>query len=207
MNVSFGNNAGMKASLLIAALALFSLRLECQSLVPHETMRRLISLQVFSMGDATWTHHNDARNIGLTTGFNVTTRSFYNLSPSLEARITVPIDSGSDAGLETYLVGPGLTLHRGIYHPYINFLIGNGIYKLVNPTTAYISNNSLVYQFDGGLDLTVHGGWALRAEGSWQSWNLGSFHNPNGTGQFQPVSGSLGLRYRFAARPRWAKSR
>jgi hypothetical protein len=185
------------AGILAILMGLPGARAGAQTLNPMGTRTQFGQLQAFVLGDATWTHFNGGRNIGTTYGVNFIYHRFFGIAPGLEARATFPVDSGTTAGLKTFVFGPNFTMHHRRYRPYADVLIGTGRLTLVYPMSTYTSDNSMVEQVGVGTDFDLRGGWAVRVEGSMQHWDIG---NPGGVSSvFTPVSASFGLRYRFAA--------
>jgi opacity protein-like surface antigen len=156
------------------------------------TASKTIGLSVFGGASQVATDYNHT-NYGFTFGGDVT-RPIRFFSPSLEVRYTH--SSGDPVGEDSFLAG--LKAEKRIYgfHPYLDFLIGQGVihfaHPVVYPTGPYASDNSLVYNFGGGVDYDLTRSFALKAEYQVQSWKLGQSNS-----RLSPAIATFGVVYRI----------
>lgn len=116
-------------------------------------------------------------NQGFTLGGDYTRPIHFFLQPSLEIRGT--LSPGKTVGEKTF--GGGLKAEHpiGRFRPYADFLVSAGEITYTHPTIdsrgrLYISDNSLVYTYGGGLDFDVNKHWAAKIDYQGEHWNLGS---------------------------------
>ena len=102
--------------------------------------------------------------------------------PALGARYTY--STGNFGKETTYMFGPELHYEFGKLRPYGNFMIGKG--DITYPTKFH--DDSIVYQFGGGLDYHLNHRWSLRlVDFQYQFWNLGTHEYPAGFLPGQPA--------------------
>jgi hypothetical protein len=123
------------------------------------------------------------------------TRYFhFPVAPSIEARVNI----GNTTYIKetTYLGGlrvQGQVLRK--LHPYGDFLIGGGVINFKFPGASnYTSDNSLVYNFGGGVGVDIIHNVQLTGDFQYQSWNLGSQHGGNNS-KFNPTLATIGVKY------------
>ena len=77
------------------------------------------------------------------------------------------------------------------YHPYIDFLAGTGtIHFNTRAITGYVGDNSIIYNFGGGVDIDLMHNVALRVDYQHQLWSLGQETNT-----FSPNLLLFGINY------------
>ena len=124
-------------------------------------------------------------NTGGAVGLDFTRYFHIPIQPSLELRAN--FNSGTFAGEHSYLFGL-----RGAYQwhrvmPYVDFLVGPGyIHYPLN--IGYTSDNSIVYDYGGGLDFDLLRNFSLKLDVQQQRWNTDTY-------AFQPLVGIVGLTY------------
>ena len=129
-------------------------------------------------------------NAGAAFGVDFTRYFRLPIQPSLELRAN--FNGGTYASEHSYLFGL-----RGAYPfraltPYVDFLLGPGnIHYPLN--VGYTGDNSIVYDFGGGLDLAVMRNFSLKLDLQQQRWNTGTL-------KFTPVVGIVGVSYRIPFR-------
>jgi len=131
------------------------------------------------------------RNNGEGFGLNFT-RYFARLPIDLSIEARVNLTNGTDVKERTYLVG--LQAKKTFftrYHPYIDFLAGTGtIHFNTRAITGYVGDNSIIYNFGGGVDIDLMHNVALRVDYQHQLWSLGQETNT-----FSPNLLLFGINY------------
>jgi hypothetical protein len=131
---------------------------------------------------------------GLSFGAMYTRYFHLPVAPSLEVRAN--IGSTSYIKETTYLGGlrvQGQVLRK--LHPYGDLLIGGGTINFKFPASSnYTSDNSLVYNYGGGVGVDVINNVQLTGDFQYQSWNLGSEHGGYNY-KFNPTLLTLGVKY------------
>lgn len=154
---------------------------------------RTLSLSVFAGGMRLQTDYGD-HNYGVVFGADLT-RHFRLLDAALEARATLS-GQGNAVKEDTFSGGVRVGRHFNRFHPYAEFLIGEGLINFSQPTLfpsgPYSSDNSTVLSFGGGLDYDVARNFAVKADFSQQSWRLGSEQN-----RLTPAAYTVGIVYRI----------
>jgi Outer membrane protein beta-barrel domain len=103
--------------------------------------------------------------------------------PALGVRYT--ISTGNFGKESTYVFGPELHYAFGRFRPYGNVLLGVGD---VTYHGTNFEDNSIVYQFGGGVDYHVNRRLSLRlVDFQYQLWNLGTHEYPAGFLPGQPA--------------------
>ena len=102
--------------------------------------------------------------------------------PALGFRYTY--SSGNFAKETTYMFGPELHYEFGKFRPYGNIMFGKG--DITYPTK--FEDDSIVYQFGGGVDYHLSHRWSVRlVDFQYQFWNLGTHEYPAGALPGQPA--------------------
>jgi len=213
MNYLFSKFAG-KLFLLVAVCLLLSLSAECQVRMSSRHMAGAVSgprveIDGYVLAGPTWTKFHSGNNFSITPGFSFQFPIHNKLAVSMDFRGTLPMSSGNTGGLSNLIMGPGVSYRINNFRPYASFLIGPGHIKFNNlaPGATYTSDNSVVYQYGGGVEyqLPSHSQWAAKVEMSSQSWNLDNsptlrypYNSPAvNAGKFKPLMIDFGIRYRF----------
>jgi hypothetical protein len=113
------------------------------------------------------------RNNGAAFGVDFT-RYFHRLpiAPSLEARVN--LNSSNATKERTYLIGlQGMVNILHVLHPYADFLVGPGTIHF-NQNTTYLGDNSIVFNYGGGVDLDLIRNFQAKFDYQYQSWTLGT---------------------------------
>jgi hypothetical protein len=146
--------------------------------------------------------YRPSTNAGVVLGGTFTVHTLRYLSPSLEARGSYT--RGSDVALKTILGGIRLEPKLERIHPYGNVLVGRGSIVFVHPGrhpdgSLYSNDDSIIFNYGGGLQYDLRENWAVQAEFQRQEWNLGG--NPQV--RFHPNGFNFGVVYRipFRAHP------
>jgi hypothetical protein len=131
---------------------------------------------------------------GVSFGAMYTRYFHFPIAPSFEARLN--IGNTSYVKETTYLGGirvQGQVLRK--LHPYGDFLIGGGDINFKFPSSSnYTSDNSLVYNYGGGVGVDVFRNVQLTGDFQYQSWNLGSGHGGFNY-KFNPTLFTIGVKY------------
>jgi opacity protein-like surface antigen len=101
-------------------------------------------------------------------------------------------------GESSVVFGPKVEKRLGRVSPYANFLLGYGMFTFTHPVSAYTHDNSVVYDFGGGVDVAVTRSLSLKGDLQYQSWQLGSEDN-----RMMPVAVSVGVTYHIRSKPHW----
>jgi hypothetical protein len=113
------------------------------------------------------------------------------VEPSFEFRANFV--SGTYVGQHEYLVGLRAAAPFRKLKPYVDFLAGPG-YIHFPLNIGYTDDNSVVYNYGGGVDVRVTRSFALKLDVQGQHWNTGSFI-------YTPVLGTVGVQYTIPFRP------
>ncbi len=113
------------------------------------------------------------------------------IAPSLELRAN--FNYGSIANERSYVFGLCVMAPFGRLRPYGDFLVGPGTIHFPH-SIGYTGDNSVVYNYGGGVDLGLSPNFALKLDLQGQRWNTGTY-------AFQPVLGLVGLTYTIPFRP------
>jgi hypothetical protein len=114
-------------------------------------------------------------NQGISGGADFRLGRFIFGQPALGARYTY--SSGTYGKQKTFMVGPELHYIYGRFRPYGDFLIGPGNITYKSGQT----DNSIVYEFGGGLDYHKSRRLNFRLiDFQYQLWDLGSHYYPPG---------------------------
>ncbi len=158
------------------------------------TATKTISLDVFAGATVLNPKYGSTTGeIGYLVGADIT-RHFRPVDVSFEVRYTAA--TGDSADETTY--GGGLKIERAYhrFHPYVDFLVASGKIKFDHPeiygNAFYTHDDSLVYDFGGGVDYDLNSRFALKADFQVQRWHTGIERPP-----FYPYNASLGIQYRI----------
>jgi hypothetical protein len=178
------------AILLLAAAGLYAQAIPSSS--------RLFEVSSFASFGIVHTNSNElgpayahAADTGYVFGTDLV-HHFRILQPSLELRST--FTNGNV--VRERMLGGGLGVEKAIRRvtPYGDFLVGAGVVTYPgNKSLPY--DNSVVFQYGGGVNVRMLGPWALRLDVQEQSWHTG-VEVP----RFYPTSFTGGFSYR--PRPR-----
>jgi hypothetical protein len=113
------------------------------------------------------------------------------VEPSLEFRAN--FISGTYVGQHEYLVGLRAAAPFRTIKPYADFLVGPG-YIHFPLNYGYTDDNSIVYNYGGGVDVRVTHSFALKLDVQGQHWNTGTLI-------YRPVLGTVGVQYTIPFRP------
>ena len=162
----------------------------------ESTSWQRMRLQTFGMLSYVNPDYGGAKkNAGGTVGAELNFGQFFHrVEPSLELRA---VGSGGRVSNQyVYSAGPRVELDYGKFHPYGVFTVGYGKITFATPavfaTGPYVFDTSTVFTYGGGLDYTLNRTWAVRADVTRQSWQVGQTAAP-----FYPTTVSVGVRYRF----------
>jgi len=162
-----------------------------------------LQLSAFGGLTGTFTNLEGGKNLGITAGADLTFLFFRQFQPSFEFRGTYPIDKGHISSQKNFLLGPKVEFPLGKFHPYVNALFGRGEIDYHDPgfdfeNIRYISTNTFVYSFGGGLDYSLTHNIALKADAQFQHWNT----PVTASGTIHPTALTGGVVYHFDFNPR-----
>ena len=182
---------------LAAASALIAANAHAQSSQP--TASKLFEISTFGGINGTYTGLSGGKNLGLTAGVDVGTRSYRGFRPSLEGRGTYPINGGHIDAQRSALGGirvdryvlPGLRL-------YGDFLLGRGQIDYQNGGYPSPSGDFLILKSTGnvfspgvGAEYRLTRQFSGFVDVQFQHWD--SPATPSGTLWSTPIM--LGVRY------------
>lgn len=130
-------------------------------------------------------------NTGGAVGVDFTRFLHFPVQPSLDIRAN--FNSGPYADERSYLFGLRGVFILGRLQPYVDFLVGPGDIHFPH-NVGYVGDNSIVYNYGGGIDLGVTRNFSLRLDLQGQHWNTGEY-------KFDPVLGTVGITYQIPFRP------
>ncbi len=117
------------------------------------------------------------------------------VQPSFELRAN--FNSNSFVAEHSYLVGLRAAYPLGRVVPYVDFLVGPG--EIHYPQNiGYTGDNSIVYNYGGGIDLTVTHNFDLKLDLQGQRWNTGTYN-------FTPTLGTVGVVYHIPFRKQYGQ--
>lgn len=192
----FRGSSPRLATITVAAALLGATAAHAQT---TETASQDLRIRAFGMYSHVDTDYAGGVNNGGTFGVDVDFKIPHvrGIKPGVDIREV--ISSGSIANQRVFSGGPQIVLSGGRYHPYFDFLVGSGTISFPHPTIpGYTHDNSFVYTLGGGIDVTVHGPWAVRADYQRQQWKL-----QESTPSFYPTQFSIGLRYQVHLRNKY----
>ncbi len=130
-------------------------------------------------------------NTGGAVGVDYTRYFHLPIVPSVEARAN--FNNGPVADERSYLFGLRGRYDYNRFHPYVDFLIGPGTIHFPR-NVGYLGDNSIVYNYGGGVDVGVTRDFSLKLDFQGQRWNTGD--QP-----FTPFLGLVGVTYTIPFRP------
>lgn len=184
---------------LAAATALVAATAHAQ--IAQPTANKLFEISTFGGINGTYTGLSGGKNLGLTAGVDVSTRSFYGFRPFLEGRGTYPIDGGHIDAQRSAL--GGIRVERYVLpslRVYGDFLLGRGQIDYKNGGYPSPGGEFLILQSTGNVfspgagaeyRLTEHLTGLLDVQ--FQNWDTPA--TPSGHLWSTPIM--LGARYRF----------
>ena len=128
---------------------------------------------------------------GGAVGLNFTRYFHIPIQPSLELRAN--FNSNAYVSERSYLFGLRAAYAYGRLTPYVDFLVGPGDIHFPR-NTGYVGDNSIVYNYGGGVELDLVRNFALKLDIQQQRWNTGELG-------FTPVLGIVGITYRIPFKP------
>jgi len=157
-----------------------------------------LQLSTFVAATGTFTDLEGGKNLGITAGADLTFLGFRSFRPAFEARGTYPINEGHISSQKNFLLGPKVEYPIGKVRPYADFLIGRGQIDYHSPgfvygDTLYISSNTTVYSFGGGLDCNLTHNLAIKGDVQFQHWDTPA----TASGTIHPTALTLGVVYSF----------
>jgi hypothetical protein len=181
--------------LLRAALGLASVLFAAAALPPRAhaqampTAAKQNSISVFAAGTYSNPQYGPYYDQGITFGANIVQHLRHRIDPSIEGRVN--ITSGTDVGERTLLGGLRVQTSFRALHPYGDFLIGGGnIHFNLSNGQTYVTGDSTVFSYGGGLDIDVFRQYQLKLDIQQQDWKLGD-------APFKPWIAAVGVTYRF----------
>lgn len=130
-------------------------------------------------------------NKGAAFGVDFTRFVHLPVQPSLELRAN--LNSGSYADERSYLFGLRGMAFFGPLQPYADFLVGPGDIHFPR-NVGYVGDNSIVYNFGGGVELGVTHDFSLKLDLQYQRWNTGEI-------RLEPLLGTVGVTYHIPFHP------
>lgn len=184
----------LRSSLPCLVLLLFA----CFAAIPRDasaqastTAQKTEDISVFGGIEFANPEYGPDNNTGGALGVDFT-RYFRHLpvQPSLELRAN--FNDGPFADERSYLFGLRAGYQYSRFNPYVDFLVGPGnIHYPLN--YGYTGDNSIVYDYGGGLDIDLLRNFSLKLDVQEQRWNTGTF-------VFTPVIGIVGVTYHIPFR-------
>jgi hypothetical protein len=119
------------------------------------------------------------------------------ITPSVQIRGT--ITPGSADTQKTIQVGIKLATTYRRFHPYGDFLFGNGVITFPLPPnpvpgTAYrVRDSSAVYTYGGGITYDFRPNWSAMVDYQHQYWDLGARPSPSPPDRFYPQALTFGV--------------
>lgn len=162
----------MRISPRITALLLFFLAALTAAHAQNDpTASQYLRLSAFGGATGTYTGIDHARNLGITAGADLNFGRYFGLYPSAEVRGTYPIHDGGRDAERNILGGIKVEKRFGRFHPYADFLFGQGQINYFNGrftnaagTITYYQSTSKVFSPGVGVDLDVNHYFALKAD-------------------------------------------
>jgi opacity protein-like surface antigen len=164
------------------------------------TASKTMDISIFGGYDYLKPDYGPSHNNGVTVGANFTRYFRFPIKPSLETRFS--FNNGSTVNENTYLAGVRGQMEFGRFHPYADFLLGDGtihynfVVNLGNPT-AYRNDNSLVKSPGVGIDVDLLRNFQVKADYQYQFWYLGK------NDSLSPSAITVGVAYRIPFKPRY----
>ena len=177
--------------LALLLLPVFVVAPKCAFAQASTTASKTEDISVFGGIEFANPEYGPDNNTGGAIGFDFT-RYFRHLpvQPSLELRAN--FNSGTYADEHSYLFGLRAGYQYRRYTPYVDFLVGPGnIHYPLN--VGYTGDNSIVFDYGGGLDIDLVRNFSLKLDVQEQHWNTDTF-------VFTPVIGIVGVTYHFPFR-------
>jgi hypothetical protein len=177
--------------LSLLALVVLAVAPPCARAQASTSASRSADLSVFGGYQITDPAYGPDRDDGGVVGVDFTKYIRFPVQPSLELRAN--FDSGTFANEDSYLFGLRGMVPLGFLQPYVEFLVGPG--NVHYPQNSYYrGDNSIVYNYGGGVDIPFLRNFALKLDVQGQHWNTGEIH-------FAPVLGTVGVTYHIPFRP------
>jgi hypothetical protein len=184
---------------LAAATALVAANAHAQSSQP--TASKLFEISAFGGINGTYTGLSGGKNLGITAGVDVGTRSYFGFRPFLEGRGTYPIDGG-EIDAQRSAVG-GIRVERHILprlRVYGDFLLGRGQIDYQRDGYPAPGGEFLILQSTGnvfspgvGAEYRLTDHFSGLVDVQFQHWDTPA--TPSGTLWAKPIM--LGARYHF----------
>jgi len=184
---------------MAAATALFTANAHAQ--VAQPTANKLLEISSFGGINGTYTGLSGGKNLGVTAGVDVGSRSFHGFRPFLEGRGTYPIDGGHIDAQRSALGGIRVERYvRPSLRVYGDFLLGRGQIDYQNggypsPDGAFLILKSTGNVFSPGVggeyNMTDHFTGFLDVQ--FQNWDTPA----TASGHLWSTPIMLGVRYRF----------
>lgn len=184
---------------LAAAVAFFAANAHAQ--IAQPTANKLFEISTFGGINGTYTGLSGGKNLGITAGVDVGSRSFYGFRPFLEGRGTYPIDPGSIDAQKSALGGVRVERHvlPGL-RVYGDFLLGrgeidyqNGGYPAPSGEFLIINSTGNVFSPGAGAEYRLTDHLTGLVDVQFQHWDTPA--TPSGHLWATPIM--LGARYRF----------
>lgn len=162
------------------------------------TARRTVQFAAFGLVTGTYTGLSGGRNLGVTLGADVGFYNYRSVLFSAEVRGTYPLKKGQVDGQKSILGGLRIDRRFGPAVVFGDALAGRGAMEYVNggyivPPLVYYSSTTNVYGGGLGAEVDVKRGFALKAEGQVQHWEVPF------TSAIYSKQVNVGVVYRFGA--------
>ncbi len=160
------------------------------------TASRAADISVFAGAQIAYPAYGPNNAAGVAFGLDYT-RYLRRLPAELSLELRANVNGNSFAHENSYLFGLRGAHRFGRVVPYLDFLVGPGdIHYPQN--TNYTGDNSIVYNYGGGLDFTLTNHFDLKLDVQGQRWNTGTF-------QFTPTLGTIGVAYHIPFRRQYGQ--
>jgi hypothetical protein len=178
--------------LVFAALcALSALNAEKATAQAVRTASKSADINVFAGWEDAHPDYGPYNSYGGMFGASYTRYIHLPVEPSLEFRAN--FHSNIAVSEHSYLVGLRAAVPLHFIKPYADFLVGPGDINFPF-NVGYTHDNSLVYNYGGGVDVPVIRNFALKLDLQAQHWNTGEL-------TFTPTIGTIGVTYTIPFRP------
>jgi len=167
----------------------------CQSL---PTATQLLQLSTFVAGSRVSTDIDGGKEMNLTSGLDLTLPAVKRIRPSVEARGSYSLGSGTVDRQKVFLLGPGVGYDSGREHYYVNALVGRGRIDYedggyIFRGFRYITSTSMVSTCVAGVDIGLTHQFSAKVDFQYQHWTPPS----SSFGSINPVAFSIGGAYKF----------
>jgi hypothetical protein len=162
------------------------------------TATQTLQLSTFIATTRTSTGLDHGENLAITSGVDLTLLAYGRINVAGELRGSHPVQRGSVASQENYVVGPKLEYSIRNIRPYVDFFAGRGRITYLDDgyifeNVKYIRSDSLVLSPGVGVDFYLNHRTAIKVDFQYQSWETPVVI----TGRITPWAETVGATYNF----------